>query len=73
MTPRQVLENRVRADLRNITTLTATTRFDTLACLVADTAVSWSDARKLGDCELLRSAEHNLDILAEIWAKRNGI
>ena len=70
LSPEDVLERRIRADRRNIDSARFDTSNATLACLVADCAVRWTEARKLGVGDLVEDAEINLSRIAEVWTKR---
>ncbi len=71
LTPKQALRNRINADYRNIRNITSSTSNETLACLIADCSSRWRSARNLDDNELLYGAEHNLDLVSQIWEERH--
>lgn len=71
LTPRQALENRIRADARNIDTISPMSSYMTLTGLVADCSVRFLQAKKI-DQELLRAAEHNLERMTRIYVERMG-
>lgn len=70
LTPRQALENRFQADARNIETLSPMSSILTRACLVADCAARFVEAKKTGDRELLRAAEDNLTRATAAYTER---
>lgn len=77
LTPRQALENRIRADARNIATwesmegMVDRYKLSRLPYIVSDVACRWEEAERLGDQELLRAAELNLTRAALLWRVHN--
>lgn len=69
LTSRQALENRIKADERNIDTIYEYTPAMTLAYLVADCAVRWQQARETSGT-LSAAAKRNLERVTRIYAER---
>lgn len=70
LTPKQALENRIRADARNLDLLSPMSSYLTLTGITADCSVRFIEAKRLGDRELLRQAESNLERAADVYAAR---
>jgi hypothetical protein len=77
LTTRQTLERRIGAGYTDARTIAGYDSLETISAILADAAVTWREAkafaRESGDRELLRRAEHNLDLLAQVWAGRCGL
>lgn len=71
LTPRQALENRIRADARNIDTISPMSSAMTRAWLVADCAVRWQQARETSGT-LSAEAKRNLERATRLYAEVSG-